>query len=932
MAVLVCALFFLSGAAGLCFETLWFHQAGLTFGNSVAASSIVLASFMAGLALGNGLAARRASRLRSPLRAYAVLEVAIGASGLALVWWLPDLAPALAALLRPLTDSPAALSAARGLAGFAVLVAPAAAMGATLPVLIAALRARDPSFGGALGRLYGWNTLGAVAGALAGEVWLVEWVGVRGTGAVAAGVNVAVALAALALARRWEQPAPSGAAAPAASGGRLPAAVWRILAASCLAGALLLALEIVWFRFLRLFVHSGSLAFSFMLATVLTGIGVGGVLGGAWLRRRPDAWRAAPALALAAGAMTALCYAAFGVAQTQGAAIANAAPALVGWLFVGWLAAALCLPVAVLSGALFPLLGAALARHVPDEPRATGWLALANTLGSAAGPLVAGFGLLPGIGVERSLVLLAAGYAPLALLAGSAGALRPALVPAAAFGLALALFPFGAMQSRYLSVPIESWHGRSEHAVVAVREGRSETAVYVERRLDGERLATFLMTDSYSMSSTAVFARRYMKLFAWWPLALHPDPRSALLISYGVGSTAKALVDAPGLESIDVVDISREVLELSDLLYPDAAEHPLRDPRVRVHIEDGRHFLRMSEARFDIITGEPPPPKSAGVVDLYTREHFALLRERLTEGGIVTWWLPVHNLLESDAEAIIGAFCDVFEDCSLWAGHDLDWVLAGTRGLRGPADETTFTRLWRDPRSLVELRRTGFERPEQLGATFLADAAWLRERTADVPPLTDDRPKRLSSRLQTDARAVFSPWLEVGAARERFRDSAYIRELWPPRLRERTLAYFEPEGFIREAGRAAQLGMRERLAGVDELIGRGLGTAAAWRLGVTDDQARAAQAAVAKGRPEGPHRRTLGIVALTSGESARAARELASAREVTAGDPFLPVLEAFARCRAGERLRGEVPADPAAREAWHWLELHCGTRTPVEGG
>lgn len=919
MVVVLCALFFLSGAAGLCFETLWFHQAGLAFGNSVAASSIVLASFMAGLALGNGLAARRASKLRSPLRTYAALELAIGASGLALVWWLPELAPALADLLRPFVDAPAALSALRLVAGFVLLVAPSAAMGATLPVLIVALRARDPSFGGALGRLYGWNTLGAVVGALAGEVFLVEWLGVRGTGAFAASVNLAVALAALALAPALATRAPTAAVAHG-PGARLPASAWRILAATCLAGALLLALEVVWFRFLRLFVHSGSLAFSFMLAVVLTGIGVGGVAAGAWLRRRPAAWRAAPALALAAGAATALCYAGFGAASGSVSGFASASP-----VFVAGLATALCLPVAVVSGALFPLLGAALARHVADEPRATGWLALANTLGSAAGPLLAGFVLLPALGVERALVLLAVGYAPLALLAGCAGALRPAFVPAAAFALALVFFPFGAMQARYLRVPIARWHGQSEHAVVAVKEGRSETAVYVERRLDGEPLATFLMTDSVSMSSTAVFARRYMKLFAWWPLALHPNPRTALLISYGVGSTAKALTDVPWLESIDVVDTSREVLALSDLLYPDPTEHPLRDPRVKVQVEDGRHFLHTSEQRYDVITGEPPPPKSAGVVDLYTREHFELLRDRLAEGGIVTWWLPVHNLLESDALAIVRAFCDVFDDCSLWAGHDLDWVLVGSRGLRGPSSEDAFARLWRNPRSAVELRRTGFERPEQLGATFLADAAWLRARTADTEPLTDDRPKRLASELQTDARAAFDPWLDVAAARTRFRDSAWVLSLWPPNLRERTLAYFEAEGFIREAARAAPLGMRERLAGVDELIGRGLGTAAAWRLGVTDDQARAAQAAVLHGRPPGPHRRTLGIVALTNGESVRAARELASARALAPGDAFLSVLEAFARCRAGERLRGDVPTDPAAREAWQWLALHCTT-------
>ena len=52
MKILLCFVFFLSGVAGLVFEALWFRMAGLTFGNSVWASSLVLSSFMGGLALG----------------------------------------------------------------------------------------------------------------------------------------------------------------------------------------------------------------------------------------------------------------------------------------------------------------------------------------------------------------------------------------------------------------------------------------------------------------------------------------------------------------------------------------------------------------------------------------------------------------------------------------------------------------------------------------------------------------------------------------------------------------------------------------------------------------------------------------------------------------------------------------------------------------
>ncbi len=138
------------------------------------------------------------------------------------------------------------------------------------------------------------------------------------------------------------------------------------------------------------------------------------------------------------------------------------------------------------------------------------------------------------------------------------------------------------------------------------------------------------------MSGTGWGARRYMKLYVYLPVALHPDPKSALLISYGVGSTAKALTDTPDFQTIDVVDISPEILEMSAIVYPVPSDHPLNDPRVTVHVEDGRYFLQTTKQTFDLITGEPPPPIMAGVANLYSREYFQLIHDRLAEGGMVS--------------------------------------------------------------------------------------------------------------------------------------------------------------------------------------------------------------------------------------------------------------------------------------------------------
>lgn len=931
MTVVLCALFCLSGISALLFETLWFREAGLAFGNSVWASSVVLSSFMAGLALGNGLAARFAGRLEDPLRAYAALELTIAIIGVVLVYHLEALTPLLVRVLEPVLDVPWLQNLIRLGFGFVMLLLPATAMGATLPVIVLALRARDPSFGGALGRLYGWNTLGAVAGAMLGELWLLERFGVHGAAFAAAGCNVIAAGGALLISRRLPRPErpPQD-----PRSWRPDARSLRLLAAAFGAGGILLALEVVWFRFLHLFVI-GTAAFALMLAVVLVGIGIGGLAAGAWLRRRPDAWRAAPVLALAAGMVSVALYAAF----THNSAFAEGLD-YTSPLLAAWLTAVLALPVALVSGALFPLLAAGLTQSVSSEASAVGWLALANTLGSAIGSLLAGFVLLPVLGMEYSLFGLAAAYGGVALLArvpAAEGApSRWNLVATAVFVVALALFPFGDMTA-YMLAPVDRWHGGHEHEVLAVREGRTETAALVERRHAGERLNTFLMTDGFSMSASATLARRYMKLYVYWAVALRPEPKSALLISYGLGSTASALVGTRSLETIDVVDISREILSLADVVYPVAAENPLRDPRVRVHVEDGRYFLRRMPQRYDLITAEPPPPKNAGVVNLYTREYFSLIRDRLTQGGVTTYWLPVHNLLESDAQAIVRAFCDVFDDCALWVGQSFDWMLTASRGGLARPTEVAFSAQWRDPAVSTELRALGFERAEQLGATFLGDAAWLREWTAEVAPLTDAWPKRLSNRPQQDVLGTFLGRMDAAAAQQRFQSSDYVRAIWPTALRERSLRFFELQRLLNSISRGESVSWPQTLAEMHRLLTDPvLPELALWRLGITSDEVHAAQSAVRARRPLAPHAYTLARRKLVDGNFAAAAKDFAGLRG-SSGDRTGPkLLEAYALCRAGEldaatavlAAGGRFSGDAAFLESVAWFEQTFGLRVP----
>src|SRR2546423_10238179 len=255
---------FLSGISALIFETLWLRLSGLAFGNSIWAAALILSSFMAGLALGTAIAASAKLQRVRPLKFYAALEIAVAVFGCTIVFALPVLGELLRPLFQTLWNHQTILLALRVLFSFVVLLIPTTAMGLTLPVVLEDRVLARADFRRALGLLYGFNTLGAVAGALIGELFLIKAFGLWGTSLAAGLLNCVAAAIALSIVKTDGKPA----ASPTGATPRwlrldycLP---WRPLIISFGAGCILLTLELVWFRFLRLYVASSATAFSLM--------------------------------------------------------------------------------------------------------------------------------------------------------------------------------------------------------------------------------------------------------------------------------------------------------------------------------------------------------------------------------------------------------------------------------------------------------------------------------------------------------------------------------------------------------------------------------------------------------------------------------------------------------------------------------------------
>jgi predicted membrane-bound spermidine synthase len=783
---LISLILFLSGCSALLFETLWLRISGFVFGNSVWSAALILSSFMAGLAVGSAIAARWKRRVTRPLRVYATLEMIIAIFGCALVLVLPVFGAWLRPLFQTLWTHQELINVLRFTFSFLVLLVPTTAMGLVLPVLMEDSALGQYEFTRTISFSYACNTLGAVAGSLLGEAVLIQTWGLFGT-ALAAG---AICCFATSLAVTGSiQSVTSTADIPVCPKTKtLPR---RLLFVSAGTGLTFLALEVVWFRFLRLYVTSSSIAFSVMLAVVLAGISFGGILSTLIPTRLRQDRQLLSALLFIAAIATLLSYLFFPI---PAAPWDKTSSDIWSWRQIGLLSLTLMFPVAFLSGILLPTLVASVQSHVIGRMNSAGLTILWNTIGAACGPLLASFIFLPRFGFQTSLIACAMLYTALAVLASARPSWRPQVILPAALGavfvLILSIFPYHRDESHLANA--RRPYQRDGSVFVRKIEGTADTFQLLRRDLAAGPYYYRLVTNSYSMSATQPRSQRYMRLFSYLPLAFRPQSEDALLVCYGVGVTADAFVRNRQLKHLDIVDISKEVFDLADSYSEAGYSNPLRDSRVTTFVQDGRFFLQSCPNHYDVITGEPPPLKMLGTVNLYTEQFFRLIKDRLKDGGVASYWLPLYQITLGDAKSILRAFHNVFPDASLWATSDLEWIMIGIKPPLPRPNEELASQLWIDPGTGNDLRRIGVEEPGQMSALFLMDGDEIGRLVKNVEPLDDFHPKRLSDG-SPDPDAAFKfgfNYMQRHAALERFSSSPLIREVWPNTWQQSLALFF----------------------------------------------------------------------------------------------------------------------------------------------
>ncbi|MCW8963321.1 MAG: fused MFS/spermidine synthase, partial [Gammaproteobacteria bacterium] len=779
--------FFLSGCAALIFETVWFRVAGLSLGSSVWSAAAVLTAFMAGLGIGNWLMAFYGRLILKPVNFYIICEIAIGITGVLSIYILPLFPSAIANHTTLLTSSDTMLTAYRFITSFSILLIPTIAMGCTLPLLQKSIHKYFDNFSTSLGLLYGWNTLGAVAGALISELVLIKYIGLNNAALFACALNFIAAYALIRYSKRSSTSVIEKSLAPDVHQ-RIPIS---LLTMPFLTGLLLLALEVVWFRYMLLSHIGTSNIFSIMLAVVLMGIGLGGLLVAKLKIWNTITDRLLLIFPILAGITVTASFYLFHI-------IVSLYPdKLFESLFYFSISAfILMLPTSVISGALFPLYGEKLYRSLGNTTKTSGLLTLSNTMGAAIGSAVAIFVLLPNLGIEASIALLAIAYFFVAFLAiynttTTKNPLISYIAVAMTALIVVLIFPFGSVDKLLNQIAHDRYPGNS---LVDTREGLNSTLQYIRKDYLNKPVSHKLLTNSYSMSDTTYSAKRYMKLYAYFPYILKNNIQDVLQISYGVGNTAEAITNINSVKHFDVVDISPDILEMSTIVHKVSGKFPLLDSRTHIHLEDGRFFLQITGRQYDLITGEPPPPKIAKVVNLYTAEYFQLIKSKLKKGGMVTYWLPAHNLIDHESLSIIKSFCMAFTNCSLWNGSGMDFMLIGTNGDIQPTSSTGIKRAWNSEIS-DDLKRIGMEDITSLGSLFMADSNILNSLTTNIPPLLDNYPHRISTDFTAlgEYSKIYEFLLDTNRRKHTFSNSDFIRSIFDDDMIQATLNNFRFE-------------------------------------------------------------------------------------------------------------------------------------------
>jgi len=677
-------LFIGSGCAALIYEVVWFQLLQLSIGSSAVSLGVLLAIYMGGMCLGSLLLPRYLNPASHPLRVYAALEVGIGVFGVIVLFAVPLIGQ----LYTQIAGTGQLSLFLRAIVAGICLLPPTLLMGATLPA-IARWVETTPRGVSWLGYFYGGNLAGAVVGSLVAGFYLLRVYDMPTATAVAVALNLLVAgLAALVAGRTPHtvitadfsdssaHPAPPA----SAEGARL------VYIAIALSGLTALGAEVVWTRVLSLLFGATAYTFSLILAVFLVGLGIGSSLGAALARGVPN-----PRVALGwvqLGLCVTIAWAAYSTAESLPFWPINpsisTSPAFnfqLDLMRAIWV----MLPGALLWGASFPLALAGVAKPGQDSARLVGGVYAANTVGAIVGASVTSLAMVGTVGsqvTQQALIGIAA-MSGLLMLMPANGEKRSTLTstPVVVIGIALVA---GLLARTVPPLPgilvaygryAATWVGQNE--IVYVGEGVT-ASVAVSRTPTG--VLNYHNAGKVQASSEPQ-DMRLQRMLGHITTLVPKTPTKVLVIGCGAGVTAGAVSIDPMVKDQTIAEIEPLVPRVVSTHFSQHNFDVVRNPKVKVHLDDARHYLLTTDEKFDAITSDPLDPWVKGAATLYTREFFQVVKDHLNPGGVVTLFVQLYESTDSAVKSEIATFLEAFPNGAVFAntvnGQGYDLVLFG---------------------------------------------------------------------------------------------------------------------------------------------------------------------------------------------------------------------------------------------------------------
>ena len=733
---------FLTGFTFLVYEVSWNRMLSLVLGATVSASTIVLATFMAGFSLGAYLLGKIVNDSLKPGRLFSFLLLGIGIFGLITFYLLSNFLPSLYQSFGNKEISIQTTELIVYTISILLLLIQTFLMGGMIPVVSKIVIQKKENISSGIGKIYALDTLGSTVGGLLTGFVLMGSLGQQNTVFVAVTINIIIGIY-LFFSKSFSHEMDSGDIAEELT--KLSSkkseekesensALNRKMAlpATFVFGFSILALQVIWMRMYKIYLTNTSYTFALISSLVIVGFFVG-----SWLfTKYSDKIKDYGIVLLKAIIL-------LGIFTGLGLIILVNMPEIIMFPFESLLShpfiklilmpmlAALFVvfPPAAVSGFVFPLACRMLTTNIHNVGKNIGTVLTFNSLGSALGPIFAGFIFIPMLGAGVSVILVLffefvlSVFLIFKLITFKASKVyKPVLI---AISILLLIVIIYKPQIKILPPSFS----KVDKEILFYKETVEASLVVSKETNNKSEVKTAYVNNAVVIGST-YDAIKAVKMIGHVPFFTGLDCKEVLVVGFGIGVTTSTIASHSEVKSIDCVELAAGLKDAAKY-FSDINNNIINDPRLHFIAGDGRHFLQRTNKKYDLISSDPTHP-ILGSANLYSQEYFELCKAHLTENGMVSQYLPLHKLRPQDFHGIIKTFQSVFTEATVWLGHTHAILIGSNNPIQINFEkwEQNIAAIGRDP--------VFYTNPYHLAACLMLDKTQINNIDPEIKIDTDD--------------------------------------------------------------------------------------------------------------------------------------------------------------------------------------------------